>query len=269
MARIFREAGHKVFIFDAREGSIDWREAAQNEVVLISVPLTNFEEVITKLGPHTRPDGLVFDIGSLKEQPIQLMLDHCRGEVIGAHPLFGPLVQDIAGHTIFLCPARSTTWIEWLRSLIGSRGATAVDIDPVRHDRLMSRIQVLRHMFLFCFGRSLMHLGFDLETDAPLAGPWFSALLDLLNRQLDQKPDLYADLALLNPEAGQVFDDFLLAANEVAQSFGSGDRNRIIGMIDEVSAFMRSGMNGGRKGEGVSVIAPELVTTSRSAGSAA
>ena len=239
MARIFTDAGLKVSIFDAKSGPIPWPEAARAEVVVIAVPIPAIEDVVKNLGPHTREDGVVIDIASLKEAPLKTMLAHCRGEVIGSHPLFGPNIDSFQGYTFFLCPARSEKWVTWFSSFLENLGASPVVIDPARHDRLMARIQVLRHMFLFCFGRSLMRLEFDVDKDAPLSGPWFSELINQLNRQLDQGADLFADLALFNPEADRVFDEFFRAADEVAESFSSGDRSRIVGLINEVSSYMR------------------------------
>ena len=239
MAHLFTEAGHKVSIFDACQGPICWDQVASAEVVILAVPIPALEDVMTELGPLTREDGVVIDIASLKTEPIRIMLQHCRGEVIGSHPLFGPRTGDLDGQTFFLCQARSTLWLPWFRSFLETKGARVMDIDPQRHDRLMSRVQVLRHLFIFCFGRSLMRLEFDPAGDAALSGPLFSELLGQLDRQLAQEPNLFADLALFNPDADQVADEFMKAASEVVESFGSHDRTRIVSLIDSLSSHFQ------------------------------
>jgi prephenate dehydrogenase len=238
MARLFSKVGHRVFVVDAKDGPIDWSAAAQSDVVLAAVPISSFESVIKELGPHTRPDGVVIDVASLKEQPVRLMLEHCRGEVIGTHPLFGPVNSTLEGLTFFVCPARSGMWLTWFRAFIKTLGAKYEEIDPGLHDRLMSRIQVLRHLFMFSFGRSLMRLEFDLEGAEQHSGRWFTELMNQLRNQLAQGPDLYADLTLFNPESPQVLEEFFKAADEVTASFSSGDRDRIINLINEVSAYV-------------------------------
>ena len=238
MARLFTESGHEVSIFDAKNGPVDWEKAAANDVVLLSVPIPAFSEVVENLGPHTRPDGAVIDVSSVKAEPVRAMLAVCRGEVIGSHPLFGPNPPSLDGQIVFVCPARAGRWLAWFRDVLENSGLRTVEIEPEHHDRLMSRVQVLRHLFLFCFGRSLMRLDFDLRNHADLSGPWFSELVGLLSNQLRQRPDLYADLALHNPAASEVLDEFRNAADEVAESFASGDRSRIVRLIDEVSSYL-------------------------------
>ena len=237
--RVFTESGHNVSVIDTKAGPASWSAVSNCEVVLMAVPLPVFDEVMARIGPHTREDGVVIDIASLKEEPINSMQRHARGEVIGCHPLFGPATGSLTNQIVFLCPARSNHWLDWFRTFLQGRGCRTVEMEPRRHDRLMSRVQVLRHLFIFCFGRSLMRLDFDIESEAPLSGPWFSELLGMLTRQLEQGPDLYADLALNNPDAAQVFSEFFKAADEVAESFSSRDRQKIIGLINEVSSYLQ------------------------------
>jgi len=240
MARLFTEAGHEVHIVDTRAGHVSWKKAARNDLVLLAVPIPAMEDVIKAIGPFTREDGVVVDIASIKDAPVRTMLKHCRGEVIGSHPLCGPHVSSLQGQLVFIHPARSTYWFDWYKSFLLTHQANVVEIDPLRHDRLMARVQVLRHVFLLCFGRSLMRLDFDLEGDMPLSGPWFTQLIGMLSHQLQQDPELYADLASHNPAAEEVFNEFVNAADEVTGSFGLGDKSKIVELINEVTSYIRS-----------------------------
>lgn len=239
MARLFARAGFQVKSLDTKVGPIDWETAGRSDVILLAVPVPAIEQVMENLGPHTREDGVIIDIASLKESPIDSMLRHARGEVIGCHPLFGPDVDSVENQIVFVCPARANRWKTWFVSFLEQQGAKLVEIDPVRHDRLMARIQVLRHLLIFCFGRSLMRLDFDIESDMAISGPWFGQLFSMLSRQLDQVPDLYADLTRHNPSAEQVFHEFFQAAHEVTDSFAQGDRDKIGHMLAEISDFVR------------------------------
>lgn len=242
MARFFVEAGYPVRIADRMAGPVDWQSIAQNDVVLLAVPIPEVEGVLREIGPHTIERGVVIDIASLKEAPVRAMLEHCRGEIIGTHPLFGPATASLEGQLVFLCPAKSTRWIVWLRAFLADLGAEVAEIDPLRHDRLMGTVQVLRHMLLFTFGRTLMQIDFDLASDLKLSGPLFSQLVGLLRRQIHQSPDLFANLAIHNPATEEVSDRFLEAAREICQSYGSQDRLRIVPLIEEVSSYLLSGV---------------------------
>ncbi len=238
MARLFREAGYWVEIADRSAEPISWESVARHDVVLVAVPIGELEQVLTKMGPVTREDGVVIDITSLKEVPVRWMLEHCRGEVLGSHPLFGPNVDSLEGQTFFLCPARSGPWSAWFRSFLADRGAVVVAIEPTEHDRLMSRVQVLRHLLLICFGWSLELLRFDEESELPISGPWFSQLVRMLRRQLEQDPNLFADLALNNPYTEEVAAALSFAIGEITRLCRSGDRAELVKLISAVASFV-------------------------------
>ncbi len=235
MARLFTEAGYEVLIADLKDGPVppDW--AAQCRVLLLAVPIPVLPGLLERLGPYTRRDGVVIDIASVKQEPVEAMLKHCRGEVIGGHPLFGPGVKSLDGQLFFVCPARSKRWLGWWLDLLERFGIRAVEIEPRRHDWLMAHVQVLRHLLLFSFGLSLARLNFDAFGLATLSGPWFNQLVQLLTRQLGQGPDLFADLAGHNSAAAEVAAGFLAAAQEVASAYTENDRQAIIELIGEIA----------------------------------
>jgi prephenate dehydrogenase len=239
-ARFLRDAGYEIEIADRSEGPISWESVARHDAVFVAVPIGELERVLTRMGPWTREDGVVIDITSLKEAPVRWMLEHCRGEVLGSHPLFGPSVDSLEGRTFFLCPARSGPRSAWFQTFLQERGAHVVEIEPARHDRLMSRVQVLRHLLLICFGRSLELLRFDLESELPLSGPWFSELALMLRRQSEQDPGLFADLALNNPYSEETVAALSRAVDEIVGLCRSGDRVRLAELIREVSSFVDS-----------------------------
>lgn len=234
--RFFDDAGYTVASFGRGSGPISWESVARHEVILLSVPISAMEGVVQALGPLTREDGLVADVSSLKEAPVRSMLHHCRGEVIGSHPLFGPNIPSFKNHVLFVCPARTNRWIDWFRSVFEDRGVIVKEIDPAAHDRLMATVQVLRHALIFCFGRSLMRLDFDLSSELPHSGQWFSQLAGMLRNQLGEKPELYPELAFPNPATDTVMECLGDAAAEITAAFRSRDREGLIRMINEMAA---------------------------------
>ncbi len=240
-ARVFTEAGIPCDLADARKESICWETAARHDVVLLAVPLDAVEDVCRRLGPHTRPDGLVMDMGSLKKAPVESMLRHSRGEVIGMHPLFGPSVSSFQDRIVFIHNARSEKWIHWLRDFLHRAEARTIETDPVEHDRLMAFAQVMRHMLLTAFGKALMKLEFDTVHDASSAGPWFSVLLGMLQRQCSQSPDLYASIALNNPASADVMDALTQSVTEIRDIILSGSKEDLSDLIGEVSRYVTTG----------------------------
>lgn len=244
MARLLQEAGYGVECADTRKDKASAERVAQNDVVILAVPISSLETVVKQIGPFTREDGAVIEIASVKQEPVRFMPEHCRGEVVCSHPLFGPSITSLKDQVVFLCPVEPGRWTEWFRSFFSERGARVVDIGPERHDRLMATVQVLRHLLLFCFGRTLTELNFNLEDDLNVSGPWFSCLVEMLRRQLDQSPNLYADLALHNPAVNEVARRFIEAANEAGTLFESLDGDGIKNYISQIRPFFASPRDG-------------------------
>ncbi len=235
--RLFSQAGYRVEVGDKTSDQERLQSLARHDIVVLAVPISSVERVTRELGPWTSPDGATIDIASVKEGPLLSMLRHCNGEVIGSHPLFGPRVESLDGQVVFICPGRSSKWIGWYRSFLQAHGATVVDIEPDRHDRIMAVAQVLRHLVLFCLGGSLARLDFDLDRDLPLSGPWSSQLVGMLRHHLGQSPELYAELALHNPHVSRVVAAFLDTAAELSASYDNRDRPAIVHAITEIARY--------------------------------
>lgn len=239
MACFFSDAGYSVQIADVRLGPVDWELVAANDVVMLAVPISAVDDAAERLGPFTRSDGLVIDVSSLKAGPLKAMLDHCRGDVIGTHPLFGPSAGSLKGQIVFICPERGGRWIGWLRSFLERSGSIVVEIDAERHDRLMATVQLLRHMLLLSLGLTLKQTGFDLQSDLAVAGPWFGELVDMLARQLQQPPELYAELAARNAASAEIAGHFLSAAADISAAYAGRDFDKLVGLIREISSYIR------------------------------
>ncbi|MFH1035449.1 MAG: prephenate dehydrogenase/arogenate dehydrogenase family protein [Pseudomonadota bacterium] len=239
-----RQAGHEVLVADAAQGPLLPEIAAACPVLVLAVPIPAVAGVLERIGPHTRPDGVLLDIASLKAEPLRLMLEHARGEVIGTHPLFGPSAPDLQGQLFFVCPGRGSRWLAWLKGWLEAGGARVQEIDAQAHDRLMAQAQTLRHMLLLGLGGALMQGEFDFARDLPLAGPWFGTLISLLERQAGQPAELYADLALNNPHAPAVVRALAESLGRAASCLDAGDRDGLVAMLEQVGGFV-GGMTGG------------------------
>ncbi len=235
LVRLLEDAGQRPVVMDLADGSFQPETAAQCQVLLLAVPVHATEEVMKAVGPYTRDDGAVIDIASLKENSINAMLAHARGEVVGSHPLFGPSC-DPAGQTVFICQGRGDVWVSWWRCLWKRVGAKVVEISPSRHDRLMAQVQTLRHLLVGSLGLALESLGFDPEDDLPLAGPWFGSLWELLDNQATQPAGLYADLALANPHAMEAVQAMTRALEETGRCLEQEDRFNLVRLLGRGAA---------------------------------
>ncbi len=226
------ERGHGIVTADRGDGDLLADLARACPVIVLAVPVTEVEAVMRLIGPHTDPAGVVMDVTSLKQAPLQKMLAHARGEVIGLHPLFGPDADSAAGRVVFACPARGRRWWVRLNRYLRRQGARVAVIEPDEHDRLMAQVQSLRHLWLSCLGWTLGAVGYEPAARGDVSGPWFRTLLSLLARQSGQPPELYADLALNNPHLLEVLRVLGRSLQDVIAWLETGDRPALIEMIE-------------------------------------
>ena len=98
-------------------------------MVVVSVPIEVTVKVIEQVGPLMQKDALLMDLTSLKAEPVAAMLRSSVAEVIGLHPLFGPAVDTLAGHTHRDLPCAGRPLAR-----VGKRHFCQAGGDPYRND---------------------------------------------------------------------------------------------------------------------------------------
>lgn len=220
--------GCRVEATTGRDSPNEERLASFSDILVLSIPVHQMEPVMARLGPLTKPDGLVIDLCSLKQDPLNSMMRHARGQVLGCHPLFGPSAESLKDQIVFLCEGRQGPWCGRVRAFLVSQGARLHDTTPEDHDMLMAASQSLRHILMSGFGAAMEAAGQDLAAVKPLAGPWFGRLAKVLRQQCTQPPELFADLALGNPEAVELVGRLRLAIDAMDDALADGNREALL-----------------------------------------
>ena len=67
-------------------------ECAGQDIVIISVPISDFKTVLERVVPNLKDGALVMDVCSVKEEPVEIMeqLVPKNCDCMGTHPIFGP-----------------------------------------------------------------------------------------------------------------------------------------------------------------------------------
>ncbi|MBD3370318.1 prephenate dehydrogenase/arogenate dehydrogenase family protein [Candidatus Fermentibacteria bacterium] len=225
--RLLRGRLEQVMVADVSEGPVRWREAVACEMVLLAVPIGEMARVVRRMAPLTGNDCAVIDLCSTKSGPLGWMRESLECQVLGTHPFFGPSTASLEGRLVFTCQGRPgdlTRWFEWM---LREEGAELVDMDPLSHDRLMARVQVLRQAVLLLTARSLEMLGCDPRKLSGLAGETTFSLWSLMLRQMEENSVLWADIWLSNPFTPQVLESLNRALAETRGWFDSGDRDEL------------------------------------------
>ena len=210
--------------------------AKQAEVIIISVPVDNFEEVVKQICPYTHPEQVIIDITSIKAFPVEIMHKHIkRGLVLGAHPMFGPGARGIANQSFVLTPTNEeeTALAQKIREYLETRGARATLMNPDEHDEMMAVILGLSHFIAIVSADTL--LSFDkLKQMRAIGGSTFKLLLTLAEGVISEDPEFYTSLQMNLPNIAEVEKLFQRRAKTWADLVENKDRDKFAQRMNEL-----------------------------------
>jgi prephenate dehydrogenase len=187
----------------------------QADAVLISVPIDGFEAVAREIAPSVKPGQYVFDVTSIKAQPVEIMHKYFGGcHMLGTHPMFGPGAESMAGQRFVLTPTNDgeESLAVQLSGYLESRGAKVAIMDPLGHDELMGIVLGLSHFIALVSADTLLSLG-RLKEAGEVSGTSFRLLLTLAEAVVSEDPDFYSSLQMSLPDMAKIEEIFLAKAD--------------------------------------------------------
>jgi prephenate dehydrogenase len=171
---------------------------ADYDLVVIAVPVDVTCDVIAEVAPQMKPGAVLFDITSVKKDPVKQMLISAPPgvELLSVHPLFGPSMPDMEGQTVIVTPVRGERGCRFLISLFENAGAHIEELSADEHDHVMSVIQGLTHFGYIATGATLEALRFDVKHSRRFMSPVYEILIDFVGRILGQNPALFASIQM-------------------------------------------------------------------------
>ena len=221
----FADAGYNIRILDRH----DWPNADKLcegiELAIISVPIEVTNAVVDRLGPHLPADCVLADITSIKESPLNAMLDSHEGPVVGLHPLFGPTTSTMDKQIVVVTPGRNLPACNWLIDQFSVWGSIILQVSAKEHDEVMSIVQTLRHFATFAFGQFLRRRHVDLSRTLEFSSPIYRLELGMVGRLFAQDPSLYSEIIFASPERLTLLKDFLTSLTENLAMIEKGDKD--------------------------------------------
>jgi prephenate dehydrogenase len=230
-ADFFTKEGYTVHISGRRTGMDMKQMAKECRVVIVSVPIGVTCEVIEQVGPYMREESLLMDFTSLKEKPVQAMLQHSTSEVVGCHPLFGPDIDSIGGHNIVFCPARIKKWSRWPKDLFEKKGAHTIEMTPEDHDEMMAIIQGLNHFNTIMMELALRDTGVNRSILKKCSTPIFNTKLGIIDKICTTDPRLHAEILTLNPHLNTILDLYEKNLTDLKSLIKSGNTEGLMKLI--------------------------------------
>jgi len=198
----------------------------QAKVIILSVPLENFEAVVKEIAPYVRQEQLVMDVTSLKTKPVEIMHRYIKkGSILGTHPVFGPGAKSAANQNFVLTPTneKETALAEKVKHYLVKKKANVTIITPQEHDRMMSVVLGLAHFIAIVSADTL--LGFEnFQEMKKIGGTTFKLLYTLIESVVSEDPELYASLQMSFPDIKQVESLFQSNAKAWADMVKANDR---------------------------------------------
>jgi chorismate mutase/prephenate dehydrogenase len=241
LARVFFAGGFAVETMGLGEGPSAVEVAAQNDLVVIAVPIDVTVEVIREVAPHVRPGACLVDVTSIKRAPLEAMLAAAPAgaSVVGTHPMFGPHGVDFDRQKVVLCRGRGDEAFARVKKLFETFGAETIEATAEEHDAQMALIQVLVHEKTMVLGSVLERLQADLARSLQFASPIYRTELAMIGRMFSQRAELYADIITANAEAPRLSHVFEQEAAFFARAVAMKDREAVVRRFQHVAEFMK------------------------------
>lgn len=227
-----REAGQQLEV----EVASNVEAVKSADVVILSVPIDNFEEVVQQLSPYTRAGQIIVDITSIKVSPVETMHRYIKaGRVLGIHPVFGPGAKSMANQNFVLTPTNNeeTTLAQKVRQYMETRGARVTMMSPAEHDEMMAVVLGLSHFIAIATADTLVSLD-KLKQMAAIGGITYKVLLTLVESVISEDPELYASLQMNLPAVTEAEALFQKSSATWADLVKNRDRKEFIRRMNDL-----------------------------------
>jgi len=200
------------------------------DVVLISVPIDAFEQVVEQIALHTRSGQVIADVTSVKTFPVEVMHKHIKkGLVLGTHPVFGPGARSLTNQNFVLTPTseKETSLAQKAERYLEERGARATLMTPEEHDEMMAVVLGLSHFIAIATADSLLSLD-KFKQMKEISGTTYKVLLTLVESVVSEDPELYASLQMSLPKMAETEELFQRSVKTWADLVKNQDRQEFI-----------------------------------------
>ncbi len=213
----------KIFVADRKLNSrlakklgatpVAFAQACAQPIVVLCIPIAEFENTVKKACPFVKPGALVVDVCSVKEHPVKIMRRWLPKDVsiLGTHPNFGPdsAADSLKGRKIVLCRSRiDGRKFAAVKKVLARKGLRLLEMTARDHDRRMAASLLLTHFV----GRALIAYGAK-TTGVDTEG--YKRLLFILETVRNDSWQLFEDMNRFNTDAASMRRRLLAAFKSV------------------------------------------------------
>jgi len=217
-----------------------WTDAGVDyDVIVVAAPLAVSGRILAQLAV-LKPQGLIFDIGSLKTPLIdglqELRQAGCR--VTSLHPMFGPDTRLLSGHHLIFCDAGSKQATEDAKELFSSTMVEQLDMGLDDHDRLIAYVLGLSHALNIAFFTALAESGEAAPKLAKMSSTTFDSQLLVSAAVAQDNPHLYFEIQNLNKFGLGPLEALCEASNRIREVVAGGDEDGFVELMRKGREYM-------------------------------
>lgn len=189
-------------------------DAAKSDAIILTVPISAFEETVVKVVPLMREDAVLVDVATVKVHTVEVLKRLAAGrKYIATHPMWGPESYekrngDVTGFRIVMTDG--TLEAEDYSALTGflrQCGFDVVEMTAEAHDKHLAETLFLTHLI----GQIVARAGFQ-RTEIDTVS--FGHLMDAME-SVRHDTGLFADVYRFNPYCRDVLERFSVSEAEV------------------------------------------------------
>jgi len=233
----FRARGHDVKILDpaSEENGVESLEegAKWADILVVATPISSTRKMLEDV-IDLAPEGLVFDIASIKGPVLDLLRQGCsRGlRMCSVHPMFGPDAPSLYDRNILICDCGSKEAVREAIEMFEGTGALMLEVEVEAHDELMSFVLGLSHAVSLAFFKALSDSGFGFQTLERSGSTTFRKQMDTSRDVAFENPELYYDIQNRNPSAGRALALLEDAVEDIRRAAVDGDKAGFVEIME-------------------------------------
>ncbi len=262
ITRLLLKEGYQVVVADKDEARLAALKAATgvqtastvevaacSDVLVLSVTIDRFSEMLAEISPLVKVGQIVFDVTSIKAEPVRQMQRALKtNHILGTHPVFGPGAKELHSQNVVLTPTNpvESGLADRAKGFLEARGARVSIMSPQEHDRTMAVVLGLAHFISIVAADTLAGIG-NLDRMKSVGGSTYRVLTTLVESVISEDPELYATLQTSLPGLAEMESLFLSNAARWAAYVKAGDKQSFKREMAELKEeFARSETNFGQ-----------------------
>ena len=218
----------------------DWKESSlDHDIIIVATPLRTSNQILEELAQR-KPEGVVFDVGSLKTpvRPGLNALSEAGVRVTSIHPMFGPDTDMLSGRHVIFVDVGNPEATERAQELFASTMVAQVKMDLESHDRLIAYILGLSHALNIAFFTALAESGEAAPRLAKLSSTTFNAQLEVARLVAGDNPHLYYEIQSLNDYGSEALSALLYAVERIRSIVREGDAEAFVSIMQRGKDYL-------------------------------